>query len=155
MTPASRIWHSSARGIILVVILAILAPVELGLAQESRERPPIVVEAAVPLYPPLARQARIEGVVRLEVVTNGERISETHVVSGHPLLAQASKQNVETWRFKPTKSKTFGVTFRYKILPDSGCDVLTNNSTVLLRLPTEVEVSAEGTQTCDPTETIH
>jgi periplasmic protein TonB len=56
-----------------------------------------------PVYPPLARQARIQGTVRLEAVINKEgQIEELKVVSGHPLLIQAALDAVKQWRYKPT-----------------------------------------------------
>jgi hypothetical protein len=64
------------------------------------------------------------------------------------MLAKAAQENVKTWEFEEHSPTTFEVTFRYKILPQSECDI--DNGTVLLRLPTEVEVSAKGVQTCDP-----
>jgi hypothetical protein len=64
------------------------------------------------------------------------------------MLVQAAQENVKTWEFEEHSPTTFKATFRYKILPQSECDI--DNGTVLLRLPTEVEVSAKGVQTCDP-----
>ena len=44
-----------------------------------------------PVYPRLARQARIEGTVRLEAVISREgTILNLHAVSGHPLLIPAA-----------------------------------------------------------------
>jgi protein TonB len=56
-----------------------------------------------PVYPPLARQARIQGTVRLEAIINKEGfIEELSVVSGHPLLIQAALDAVSKWRYQPT-----------------------------------------------------
>ena len=54
-------------------------------------------------YPPLARQARIQGVVQLmaTVGTDG-RILNLQVLSGHPLLVPAALAAVKQWVFKPT-----------------------------------------------------
>jgi protein TonB len=55
------------------------------------------------VYPPLARQARIQGTVRLEAVINKEgHIEELSVVSGHPLLIQAALDAVSQWQYQPT-----------------------------------------------------
>ena len=56
-----------------------------------------------PLYPPLARQTRVQGTVVLHVTigTDGT-IKELQVVSGHPLLIQAAIDDVKKWRYKPT-----------------------------------------------------
>ncbi len=110
--------------------------------------PPVVDAAAVPFYPALARVARIEGAVRLRVRTDGKRASEVSVVSGHPLLARAAQENVRTWRFRSHSPTAFETTFHYRMLSESECEM--DSGSVLLKLPTEIEVTAKGWQTCDP-----
>jgi protein TonB len=56
-----------------------------------------------PLYPPLARQARISGVVELEgVIGIDGRLRELAVKSGHPLLVRAAIDAVRQWLYEPT-----------------------------------------------------
>ena len=56
-----------------------------------------------PAYPPLARQARISGMVRLEaVIAKDGTIQQLRVVSGHPLLVQSALSAVRRWRYRPT-----------------------------------------------------
>ena len=56
-----------------------------------------------PTYPALARQARIQGTVRLEAIISKEGvIEELKVVSGHPLLIQSALDAVRQWRYQPT-----------------------------------------------------
>lgn len=56
-----------------------------------------------PVYPPLAKQARIQGTVRLQaVIAKDGAIIELQVVSGHPLLVQAALDAVRQWRYQPT-----------------------------------------------------
>jgi protein TonB len=62
-----------------------------------------LVNQARPVYPPLARQARVQGTVRLEAVINKDGvIEELKVISGHPLLVQAALDAVQQWRYQPT-----------------------------------------------------
>ncbi len=62
-----------------------------------------IINRVQPVYPPLARQARIEGVVRLHgVISRDGRIAELRVVSGHPLLTKAALDAVSQWSYKPT-----------------------------------------------------
>ena len=57
-----------------------------------------------PVYPPLAKQARIQGVVVLEAEISKEgTIDNLKVISGHPLLIQAAIDAVKQWRYKPTQ----------------------------------------------------
>ena len=56
-----------------------------------------------PIYPPLAKQARIQGTVRLEAeISKQGTIESLRVISGHPLLVQAALDAVKQWRYKPT-----------------------------------------------------
>lgn len=51
-------------------------------------------------YPALGLQARISGVVRLElhISANGS-VSGTRILAGNQVLAQAAEQNVKGWKF--------------------------------------------------------
>ena len=63
-----------------------------------------LVNQARPQYPPLARQARVQGTVKLEaVISKDGTIEELKVVSGHPLLVQAALDAVRQWRYQPTE----------------------------------------------------
>jgi protein TonB len=56
-----------------------------------------------PVYPPLARQARIQGTVKLTaIISKDGSIQKLEVLSGHPLLIPAALQAVKEWRYKPT-----------------------------------------------------
>jgi protein TonB len=56
-----------------------------------------------PVYPPLARQARIQGTVLLEaLISKGGTIENLKIISGHPLLAPAAVEAVRHWRYRPT-----------------------------------------------------
>jgi TonB family protein len=56
-----------------------------------------------PIYPPLAMQARIQGVVRFTVVIGKDgRVSKIELVNGHPLLVAAASDAVHQWVYKPT-----------------------------------------------------
>jgi len=56
-----------------------------------------------PVYPPLARQTRISGTVRLHAVLSRDgKVQSLEVVSGHPLLQQAALDAVRQWNYEPT-----------------------------------------------------
>lgn len=63
----------------------------------------LLIHRVEPTYPPLARQARIEGTVRLHAVIDREgRVESLEVLSGPPLLVQAALAAVRQWRYQPT-----------------------------------------------------
>src|SRR5579883_2073158 len=56
-----------------------------------------------PIYPPLAKQARISGTVTLNAVIGKDgHIANLSVAKGHPLLIQAALDAVKNWVYKPT-----------------------------------------------------
>ena len=69
-----------------------------------------LVHQVTPAYPPLARQARISGIVRLEaVISRSGLIESLQVMSGHPLLTQAALDAVRQWVYQPTLLNTVPV----------------------------------------------
>jgi protein TonB len=62
-----------------------------------------ILNRVQPIYPPIARQTRTEGVVQLHGVISREgRIVSLRVISGHPLLTKAALDAVSQWTYKPT-----------------------------------------------------
>jgi protein TonB len=56
-----------------------------------------------PVYPPLAKQARIQGTVRLQAIIDRQgNVVQLEVLSGHPLLVNAALDAVRQWRYQPT-----------------------------------------------------
>jgi TonB family protein len=61
-----------------------------------------VLKKVDPIYPPLARQARIQGSVILQVVINKSGdVENIQLFSGHPMLAPAAIDAVRQWEYKP------------------------------------------------------
>lgn len=69
-----------------------------GNVQQAR-----LVNMIRPVYPPLAKQARIQGTVRLQaIIAKDGSVIQLEVQSGHPLLVQAALDAVRQWRYQPT-----------------------------------------------------
>jgi protein TonB len=63
----------------------------------------MLIKQPRPLYPPLAKQARIQGVVRLNAIIGKDgTIQNLTVATGHPLLVPAALEAVKQWVYKPT-----------------------------------------------------
>jgi TonB family protein len=60
------------------------------------------IRRVAPVYPPLALQARIQGVVTLNVsLAQDGTVREVRAVSGHPLLINSAIDAVKQWAFGP------------------------------------------------------
>jgi protein TonB len=62
----------------------------------------VLTTAGEPLYPPLAKLARQQGVVKFQaMVAKDGTIRELKVTSGPPLLVQSATQAVKAWIYQP------------------------------------------------------
>ena len=74
------------------------APIELS--EDSVQA--LLIRKIPPRYPPLARQARIQGMVILKIVINKDGdVRDLQLVSGHPMLAPAAIEAVKQWKYQP------------------------------------------------------
>jgi periplasmic protein TonB len=62
----------------------------------------LVIHKVDPVYPAIAKTARVQGTVILQAVIGKDgTIQNLHVVSGHPLLQGAAMDAVKQWRYRP------------------------------------------------------
>ena len=63
----------------------------------------MIVRRVIPLYPVLAKQARVSGTVKLlGVISKDGTIQQLQVISGHALLVTAAVEAVRQWVYRPT-----------------------------------------------------
>ncbi|HET7185773.1 MAG TPA: TonB family protein [Terriglobales bacterium] len=83
-----------------VAVPKVAAPQKIRVSQGVAQG--LLIHQVKPNYPPLARQARIQGAVVLQaVISKDGTIQGLHVVSGHPMLTQSAIDAVKQWRYKP------------------------------------------------------
>jgi TonB family protein len=62
-----------------------------------------LISTTQPVYPEMAKSARISGTVELAALIGPDgHVQQLNVVSGHPLLRQAALDAVKTWVYEPT-----------------------------------------------------
>ncbi len=62
----------------------------------------LLIEKVEPVYPTIAKAARIQGNVVLKAIINKEGvIQDLQLVSGHPMLVPAAIEAVKHWRYRP------------------------------------------------------
>ena len=106
----------------------------------------------MPIYPIMARAARVQGVVKIKATTDGKRVVAADVLSGPPMLAKFAKENLLTWEFMDHKPTTFVATFDYVIEGSAQCGY--SNAVSELNLPLEIRITAKGLKTCDPAAVV-
>jgi TonB family protein len=84
--------------------------------------PPKLVKSVDPVYPEIARQAKIEGVVIVQARTDAQgRVKDAMVLRSVPLLDQAAIDAVRQWVYEPlvideqAKEAVFTVTVRFTL----------------------------------------
>lgn len=71
------------------------------------------LSGAAPGYPQIARAARVEGLVRVELLVGPDgAVEQASIVEGHPMLDQAALDAARGWRFAPMVSGNQAVRMR-------------------------------------------
>jgi protein TonB len=78
--------------------IVLQAPLRVGGVVKA----PAAVRTPRPAYPPLARQARVSGLVQLEaIIATDGTVRNIRLVQGHPLLTAAAIAAVKEWVYTP------------------------------------------------------
>ncbi len=90
----------------------IAPPPEAQLKNQSARKPvPLggrvaeanLIRRVMPVYPALARSARVQGAVEFTaLISKDGHIENLQLVHGHPLLVNAAKEAVLQWKYRPT-----------------------------------------------------
>jgi TonB family protein len=120
------------RGLLIALLLLTVSP-------QTQPRFPIHVESLI--YPPLARNARIQGdVVLVAYIGADGSVSIPIRKSGHPLLLQVAEDNLKKWKFQPGESQEMEITYHFKLREPPSYDPPTECA---FDLPDSVTVSAQ------------
>jgi protein TonB len=83
-----------------VAVPHVATPTRVRVSQGVTEG--LLLRKVQPVYPPLARSARIQGQVVLQAVIGKDgTIQNLRAISGHPMLTPAAIDAVRQWRYKP------------------------------------------------------
>jgi protein TonB len=87
-------------------------PIRVG----GKVLPPRPLYAPQPVYPVLARQARVEGFVVLDATFDAQgSVTNLTVISGPQLLYGAALQTVSTWKYEPVYLNGVPVPFKMEV----------------------------------------
>jgi protein TonB len=98
-------------GVIGGVMSGVAAPAAPALAEGPKKpviiggnvKPPRLISGPAPVYPILAKQSRIQGIVVIEAIIDERgNVIEEKAISGHPLLIPAAMKAVSQRKYEPT-----------------------------------------------------
>jgi periplasmic protein TonB len=82
-----------------VAVAAPTGPLHVG----GDVKPPRAISRPAPVYPLLAKNARIQGVVEIEAIIDEHgNVVQAHVMDGPALLFEAALKAVSLWKYEPT-----------------------------------------------------
>ena len=88
--------------LMVLMVAAAMLPTSVA-AQDGRK----AKKEVKPDYPALAREAHVNGLVRLQVVIAASgRVKSASVVGGHPLLISSAMQAIREWQYEPAAEET-------------------------------------------------
>jgi len=117
---------------------------------------------APPIYPPLARQARISGTVQIQLQLRKDgSVESAKVIDGHPMLRQAALESAQKSEFECaecTETATYPLVYAFELREachfGPHCEPLDNDQPLITQSPGRVVVSAAALCTCDPAATL-
>src|SRR5436853_4621592 len=99
---------------LLLAMLTLLVPARA--AQQDKPEPPKIIrkvggvlqgsatKRVEPVYPPLAKAAKVSGAVVVEVTIDEDgKVIAARAISGHPLLKDSAVEAARGWTFTPTQ----------------------------------------------------
>jgi TonB family protein len=106
-------------------------PIRVGRTIQQRK----LIHKVNPIYPALARQARVTGTVQLEVATNEDGyVWDVKVIDGPEMLKVAAIEAVKQWQYSPTLLNgapmpvMAQVSIKFTLVDDNGQPVSVNES---------------------------
>jgi TonB family protein len=110
-TYMTRVHRAAAVSALTIATLGIAAisssafPMFAGATQEKEESSKLkIVKKVAPVYPAEAKEARVQGTVRMEVTVGKDgTVVNVKLVNGHPLLVQAAIDAIRQWEFEPVQ----------------------------------------------------
>ena len=125
-----------ARALLIAVLFLTVSP-------QTQLRYTIHVESLN--YPPLARQARIQGdAILVAHISADGSVSIPIRKSGHPLFLQAAEDNLKNWKFQTGENQEMEITYHFvmRVSPKHG-----DQSECKFDLPNSVTVTVDSPKT--------
>ncbi len=151
-------------GVVLFCAAESLAQIELSPKAPEHA---VLSKLFPPIYPPLARQARISGDVDLELrIRHDGSIESAQAVSGHPMLKEAALDSAKKSEFECNSCReeftTYSLIYTFALTTGEKCCEAIKNSdgkehgllTGVSESDNHVTIIAEPTCICDPSAEV-
>jgi TonB family protein len=137
-------------------------PAQSAVSADAQQTGVVLVKLSPPVYPPLARQARIMGDVEIQLsIRKDGSVESAALLSGHPMLAPGALASAKQSQFecKDCSDEVTSYTLTYAFHIDEECRFGPNCEHVesppkLEQSPGSVVLTVEPPCECDPAETI-
>src|ERR1700730_17553206 len=113
--PPASLRSPMKHAILLILIAILVAAPHISGQVNDVVRYPFLVHGDLPVYPALAKTARITGTVQMRVIVENGEVVGTETISGNPLLVTATIDNIKSWKFDKTVRTNFATTFIYRL----------------------------------------
>ena len=142
----------------LAACLVALGDVALAQGIASSQTPDTVIvltKLSPPVYPPLARQARIMGDVRIRIgIQKDGSVVSAEVMSGHPMLKQAALESAQKSTFEcracSEEVTPYSLTYTFAFRDDGDCCNGGERAPVVTQSEGHVTIAAAAQCICDP-----
>jgi TonB family protein len=153
------------RSFILVFCLGVVVWVsECALAQGDTGSPAaetgvVLTKLVAPVYPPLARQARITGDVKVQVsIGKDGSVRGAELISGHPMLAQAAIESAKSSTFECVGCSeavtSYVLEFAFELRHDGDCCNAYSRPPDVTQSKGWIKIAAPASCICDPSADI-
>jgi TonB family protein len=140
------------------------AQTQEGAASATSKTAVVLNNLYFPVYPPLARQARIMGDVTIQIhIRKDGKVESAEVVSGPAMLKQVALESAQKSQFEcrgcSSEVTLYSLTYAFKIgdkCPSYGpkCESVEGSPAKVEQSQGRVEITVEPLCTCDPVEAI-
>jgi TonB family protein len=124
---------------VVVAVLSGLSAQQSAVVADSKQAAIELTEIFPPIYPPLARQARIMGDVQIQVhIRKDGSVASAEAISGHPMLKQVALESAERSKFLcmdcTSDTNLYVVLFSFGFRNDGDCGYVRRRSLKCLKL---------------------
>ena len=131
------------------------APAQDASSAQTAEAEVVLAKLSPPIYPPLARQARITGDVKIQVLIRKDgSVESAEVISGHPILKLAALESAQKSQFEcrgcAEEKSAYSLTYAFELRDYGDCCNTKPREAEVTQSPGRISIVAPNLCLCDP-----